>query len=251
MKRVLVFLACAALLVSTQPAAAADPLPAGVKEITTTELKAMFDAREKYVLINSLSALEFTQTKIAGSVNLPYGQLRDGSAKLPADKDAKLVFYCLGVGCTKSPKSAALAVKQGYANVFVYNEGFPEWKKSGYPVEKIEGIVLNVEIPKLSAAELKGKLDRAEELTLLDIRDGEDRAVGVIKGSISIPLEELMSQFEKIPKSKPVVIACLKGKQGPLAGQYLVKQGYAKVSILENGVKDGWLAAGYPVEKPR
>lgn len=250
-KSLVLFTSAVTLLWSLSALAAESSLPAGVKEITTPELKGLFDRKEEFVLINSLSALEFTQTKIPGSVNMPYGHLRDGSAKLPADKNAKLIFYCLGPGCTKSPKSAALAVQQGYGSVFVYNEGFPEWKKNGYPVEKMDGIVLGVEIPKVSPAELKAMLDRGEELTLIDIRDSEDRAVGVIKGSLWIPLEELMSQYEKIPRSKPVVITCLRGKQGPVAGQYLVKQGYTKVTILENGAKDGWLAAGYTVEKAK
>jgi len=71
-------------------------LPEGVKEITTDELKGRMDRGENLVLINSLSPLEFTQTKIKGSVNIPYGHLRDGEDKLPPDKEATLVFYCLG-----------------------------------------------------------------------------------------------------------------------------------------------------------
>lgn len=71
-------------------------LPDGVKAIATEELKALFDSGEKIAVINSLSALEFTQTKIKGSSNIPYGKLRDGEAVLPADKETTLVFYCLG-----------------------------------------------------------------------------------------------------------------------------------------------------------
>jgi rhodanese-related sulfurtransferase len=72
-------------------------IPEGTKAITTEELKGMIDRRENLVLINSLSALEFTQTKIKGSVNIPYGHLRDGEQSLPGHKDnTALVFYCLG-----------------------------------------------------------------------------------------------------------------------------------------------------------
>jgi rhodanese-related sulfurtransferase len=78
------------------PAAEEIKLPDGVKAISTEELKAMLDRGEKVAVINSLSALEFTQTKIKGSINIPYGKLRDGEASLPADKETALVFYCLG-----------------------------------------------------------------------------------------------------------------------------------------------------------
>lgn len=71
-------------------------IPEGAKIITTEELKGMLERKEKLTLINSLSALEFTQTKIKGSVNIPYGHLRDGEASLPEERELSLVFYCLG-----------------------------------------------------------------------------------------------------------------------------------------------------------
>ncbi len=97
-KKMLLFLPGAVLLCALAAGAADYVLPTGVKEITTPELKALFDNNEKYVLINPLSALEFTQSKIKGAVCLPYGHLLDGSIQLPADKGGKLIFYCLGPG---------------------------------------------------------------------------------------------------------------------------------------------------------
>lgn len=98
-KKIPMLLPSVAVLLYALAAGAADSaLPTGVKEITTPELKALFDSKENFVLINPLSALEFTQSKIPGAVNLPYGHIRDGSIQLPADKGAKLIFYCLGPG---------------------------------------------------------------------------------------------------------------------------------------------------------
>ena len=94
MKRLMFVLV--ALLLPSLLAAEEIKLPDGVKAISTEELKAMLDRGEKVAVINSLSALEFTQTKIKGSINIPYGKLRDGEAALPADKETALVFYCLG-----------------------------------------------------------------------------------------------------------------------------------------------------------
>jgi rhodanese-related sulfurtransferase len=64
--------------------------------VTTDELKVMMDQGEDFLLINALSPLEFTQTKIKGSVNIPYGKLKQGKAELPAVKTKKLIFYCMG-----------------------------------------------------------------------------------------------------------------------------------------------------------
>ena len=64
--------------------------------VTTDELKAMMDQGEDFLLINALSPIEFTQTKIKGSVNIPYGKLKQGKVELPGSKTKKLIFYCMG-----------------------------------------------------------------------------------------------------------------------------------------------------------
>jgi rhodanese-related sulfurtransferase len=64
--------------------------------VTTDELKRMVDAKEDFVLANALSPIEYAEENIVGSVNVPYVALRDGKAKLPADKAKRLVFYCMG-----------------------------------------------------------------------------------------------------------------------------------------------------------
>lgn len=69
---------------------------AGIPFVTTDELKRMLDAKEDLVLANALSPIEHAEENIVGSVNVPYVALRDGKAKLPADKAKRLVFYCKG-----------------------------------------------------------------------------------------------------------------------------------------------------------
>lgn len=72
------------------------PLPDGVKVVDADGVRALLGGGGEVLLVNTLSPLEFTQSKIAGSVNLSYEHLRDGEDKLPADKGTALVFYCLG-----------------------------------------------------------------------------------------------------------------------------------------------------------
>jgi rhodanese-related sulfurtransferase len=69
---------------------------AGIPFVTTAELKRMIDANEDLLLANALSPIEYAEENIAGSVNVPYVALRDGKAKLPADKAKRIVFYCKG-----------------------------------------------------------------------------------------------------------------------------------------------------------
>ena len=62
------------------------------KEVNAQEVKAMMDAGG-VIVINPLSKIEFNDLAIKGSVSIPLDGIEQ---KLPKDKKAKLVFYCLG-----------------------------------------------------------------------------------------------------------------------------------------------------------
>jgi rhodanese-related sulfurtransferase len=132
--------------------------------------------------------------------------------------------------------------------VFVYDEGFPAWSKRGYPFETL-AILPKVKIPLVSPAEVKAMIDGGESIFILDLRDEKDRKVGWIGMAVNIVLEDLMARYTEIPRGKKIVVADLFGKQTQIAGRYLLKQGYTDIVRMEGGMKDGWLAAGYPTEK--
>jgi phosphate transport system substrate-binding protein len=56
-------------------------------------------------------------------------------SKLPANKNAGVVFYCNAGACWKGYKAAAAAVRAGYTKVYWFRGGLPEWKEKGFPVE--------------------------------------------------------------------------------------------------------------------
>lgn len=68
----------------------------GEKIITTDELKTMYDTKKDFLLINTLSPIEYAEERIKGSVNIPFSRLKNGMAKLPENKNKLLVFYCKG-----------------------------------------------------------------------------------------------------------------------------------------------------------
>ena len=108
---------------------------------------------------------------------------------------------------------------------------------------------MKVEVPLLSAAEVKKLVDGGKDIVLLDMRDSKDiKGMGSIKGSLNIVLEDLMVRYNEIPKGKKVVIVDHAGKQVQITGRYLLKQGYTDIAGMEGGMKGGWVAAGYPVE---
>lgn len=143
-----------------------------------------------------------------------------------------------------------MAVSLGHKNVHVYNEGLPEWIKRGYPAE-IQSIYPKPEIPVVSGAELKAMLDRRDNFALVDLRDREDMKAGWIKGSINIDMDELDDRYGELPKNKKIVLLDVFGKQTFMAARFLVSKEFKAENLLklDGGIMDGWLKAGYPVEK--
>jgi len=76
-------------------------------------------------VVDARTPKEFQKAHIQGAINIPVEQLEKDATLLPALKHTKLVFYCNGVKCGKSKKSANIAMDQGYSDVSVYNDGMP------------------------------------------------------------------------------------------------------------------------------
>lgn len=55
-----------------------------------------------------------------------------------ADRDKPVVIYCSGVVCSRSYRASASAVSWGFKNVHYFRGGIAEWKKAGYPIEKLK-----------------------------------------------------------------------------------------------------------------
>lgn len=75
---------------------------------------------------------EFAHGHLPGALNVPFAQLTRRLAELPPDRE--VVAYCRGPWCVLSFEAVALLRRQGY-RVRRLEDGFPEWKVAGLPVE--------------------------------------------------------------------------------------------------------------------
>lgn len=118
---------------------------AGVKLVKAEEAKKLQDAGVP--LIDTRVAAEYAEKTIKGAKSVPY---REKSAKavdfdatqdqfdlskLPADKNAPLVFFCNAGECWKSYKASVVASKAGYKQVHWFRGGMPEWTAKGLPTQ--------------------------------------------------------------------------------------------------------------------
>ena len=69
--------------------------------------------------------------------------------------------------------------------------------------------------------ELKARLDRNDELFLLDVREPSEYELCKIPGSTLIPLMELPTRTNEIDRTKEVIVYCRSGGRSGSAVQYL------------------------------
>jgi len=91
----------------------------------------------------------------------------------------------------------------------------------------------------ISPKELKEKLDKKEDLILVDVREPWENKICSIERSKLIPLGELGEKTEELDKSKEIVLYCHHGGRSFMALNKLKKLGFKKLKNLDGGI-DAW-----------
>lgn len=217
-----------------------------IEPITAPEVKRLLEDNPQAMLIHALSSLEFEIQHIPGSVNIPTNGM-DKTELLPADKNRELIFYCMGVRCKYSYLSALKAQQLGYKRVHWFKGGIPEWRKYDYPMN-INKAMSKIVVKKLRVNEVEN-LIKQQNAFILDVRpfwfEGTQK---YLLDSINIPLLELKTHIDKVPKDRPIIVADAFMKQSVSAAKYLKYQGYEVLGVLRGGINK-WEKADMPVVK--
>lgn len=162
---------------------------------------------------------------------------------LPADKSAKLIFYCSNTMCTASHTAAERAIKAGYKDVSVMVDGIFGWRDAGKKLEV-----------KRTAQELKPKevseLVRKGTAVIVDVREGEER-LEIIENEKWSPMSKMSdpanwTAFVKdLPKDKLIVLHCAVGARSKKVAERLAAEGVR--SAYFKGT-DQWKSDGLPVK---
>lgn len=207
-------------------------LPPGVGEIKADELAALIGKGDKnYLLVDSRPVGKYNEGHIPTAVSIPFTDLeKSGEKLLPADRKTPLIFYCGGLTCVLSPKSAALAQKLGYTNVRVFAEGEPGWKKAERETEASLEFV------------------KTANIVLVDLRDPETVAKGHIPRGVNIPANRLAAAERMFPAYKGAAIVFYGDKEADLlaALELMRDWGYGKATLFSGGA-EAWQGAGNPL----
>lgn len=99
--------------------------------------------------------------------------------------------------------------------------------------------------------QLKEMLDAEKKVTVMDVREENQRAEGEIYAPSTMAITRGNLEFEVLNKIKDknavIVTYCRGGSRGALAAQTLKKLGYTNATNLKGGLK-GWAEEGFPIE---
>jgi len=106
----------------------------GATTVTTDEAKKLFDQGVLFVDVRRDSDWEVGRVQDAVHLNIK-SNFSEASLLKELKKDEPVIFYCNGEKCLRSSDACMKAVSWGFSKVYYYRDGFPAWKKAGYPSE--------------------------------------------------------------------------------------------------------------------
>jgi adenylyltransferase/sulfurtransferase len=92
-----------------------------------------------------------------------------------------------------------------------------------------------VQVPEITPRELKSRLDRGDDLFILDVREPHEYQICNLNGHL-IPLGELPRRVHELDSSHEIVAHCRSGKRSAEAVDFLRKAGFRKIHNLHGGI---------------
>jgi molybdopterin/thiamine biosynthesis adenylyltransferase/rhodanese-related sulfurtransferase len=98
-----------------------------------------------------------------------------------------------------------------------------------------EAPVTTTNLPEITPRDLKTRLDRGDELFILDVRETHEYQICNLNGHL-IPLGELARRVHELDSSREIVAHCRTGKRSGDAVDFLRKAGFKKIWNLKGGI---------------
>jgi sulfur-carrier protein adenylyltransferase/sulfurtransferase len=88
----------------------------------------------------------------------------------------------------------------------------------------------------INVFDLKARLDKKENIELLDVREEYEREICSLGGKL-IPMNTIHANIENIPEDKPVVVYCHHGMRSAMVVKFLSEEfGYKNLYNLDGGI---------------
>jgi adenylyltransferase/sulfurtransferase len=90
-------------------------------------------------------------------------------------------------------------------------------------------------IPEITPTDLKARLDKGDDLYILDVREPHEYKICNLNGHL-IPLGELPSRVSELDSAREIVAHCRSGVRSGKAVEFLQQAGFRKIWNLKGGI---------------
>ena len=226
--------------------------------ISPAEVKAMIADRGELAILDPREEGVFAKSHLFLASSCPLSHIetligrlvpRAGTRIVLTDDDEKL-----------AQRAAAVLRGFGYREIFVLAGGLAAWSAAGY--ELYSGVFVpskafgeyvehHADTPRISAGDLKAKLDAGENVVVVDSRPMGEYQVMNIPGALDCPGAELVYRVPELVKDPQtlVVVNCAGRTRSIIGAQSLINAKLPnKVMALKNGTM-GLHLAGFSLER--
>jgi rhodanese-related sulfurtransferase len=227
------------------------------KTVDPSDLCTTLEKNKGYLLLDVRSPGEFADTSMSPSYNLGHlkgarniniSDLGKRISEIKEYKNKPVFVYCSH--SQRSRRANKMLADSGFKNLFNINGGMTAIHYTEAKNKDCLKFLFETSNPYdiISANELCGKQKlKGNKVFVLDVRsdsafrhisnDTKENAMGVIRGSVNIPLTALSGRLSEIPKGQSeIVVTDIYGDEAARAAVLLKQNGYSKVSVLIEGV---------------
>ncbi|HWF88485.1 MAG TPA: rhodanese-like domain-containing protein [Pyrinomonadaceae bacterium] len=89
----------------------------------------------------------------------------------------------------------------------------------------------------ITPAELKQRLDKGDDIQIVDVREDNEVAIGRLPNSIHIPLAQILARMNEIDPNRETVVHCKMGGRSARAIEVMQRSGFrGKLMNLKGGI---------------
>lgn len=229
--------------------------------IAPIQLKEMLHAKEEIALLDLREQGAFAREHQLFACSVPLSRLELKMCDFVPRQSTRIVLVEQGpldkLGLAE--KGAERLASFGYTNVANMEGGIEGWRSAGFELfsgvnvlSKVFGefVEFTYRTPRLTAEELKAKLEAGHNVVILDARPQEEYQRMSIPGSIDSPGAELVYRVhDVVPDPETAVVVNCAGRTRSIIGaQSLINAGIPNpVAALKDGTM-GWQLAGFELE---
>jgi len=225
--------------------------------VSARELRAMLGDGQELALLDVREEGVFAKGHLLTAACLPLSQLELGLERRVPRRETRIVLCDDDESLAE--RAAAAMRRLGWRQVSVLAGGVAAWKAAGYelfsgvhvPSKAFgEAVEHGCGTPRISAAELKARLDAGEDVVVLDSRPMSEYRMMNIPGALDCPGAELVYRVHEVVERPQtlVVVNCAGRTRSIIGAQSLINAGLPnQVVALQNGTM-GWHLAGFELE---